>query len=402
MKPALCMKLAPWLGGVLRSASLLGASTSLAWGAAVAVPPGPDNQVVDVLPQVTTARPVLRTTLPLVTKDTRPEPAQAAQLARAAIETARRTGDARYWGRAQTALGSWWDHAQAPTELMVLQATVQQGQHAFDAAQARLRQALQVAPENPQAWLTLATLLRLEGRYREAGEACERVIRAGAALYGQACLTEVRSLQGTDVATAWPALLAQASQPQSQPNTQAWLLSLWGEHLERQGRPNDARQRYQQSLALQADLYTALAQADLLLRQRQPREALSTLATSPETDAVLLRRAHAQRLLNQPGWQNLLGDVQARRQALERRGEDLTPHARELALAALWLQDDPALAQRWATRNLTLQQEPIDWWLALESARRAGDRPAFTRWRAQVDQIGLTDARLPKEWTDAR
>jgi tetratricopeptide (TPR) repeat protein len=266
------MKLAPWL-----TAALLGASTSFAWGAATAVPPGPDNQVVDVLPQVTTLRPVLRTTLPLVTKSTLPEPAQAAQLARAAIETARRTGDARYWGRAQAALGSWWDHPQAPAELMVLQATVQQGQHAFDAAQARLRQALQAAPENPQAWLTLATLLRLEGRYREAGEACERVIGAGAALYGQACLTEVRSLQGTDVDTAWPALLAQAPQPAAQ----AWLLSLWGEHLERQGRPNDALTRYQQSLALQADLYTALAQADLLLRQRNPREALSPWPPRP-------------------------------------------------------------------------------------------------------------------------
>ena len=108
---------------------------------------------------------------------------------------------------------------------------------------------------------------------------------------------------------------------------------------------------------------------------------------------VLLRRAQAQRLLNQPDWQNLLSDVQARQQALERRGENLTPHAREVALAALWLQDDPALAHRWATRNLTLQQEQIDWWLALESAQRAGDRPAFARWRAQVDQIDLTDAR---------
>lgn len=387
------LKLAPRL-----TVALLCASTSLAWGAATAVPPGPDNQVVDVLPQVTTLRPALRTTVPLSAKNALPEPAQASQLARADIETARRTGDARYWGRAQTALGGWWDHPQAPPELMVLQATVQQGQHVFNAAQARLRQALQAAPDNPQAWLTLATLLRLEGRYREAGDACERVVSAGASLYGQACLTEVRSLQGADVGSAWPALLAQAAQP----GVQAWLLSLWGEHLERQGRATDAGKRYQQSLTLQPDLYTALAQADLLLRQRRAREALTTLEASPDTDAVLLRRAHAQRLLNQPEWQNLLSDVQARQQALKRRGEDLTPHAREVALAALWLQDDPALAQRWAERNLTLQQEPIDWWLALESAQRAGDRPAFTRWRAQIDKIGLTDARLHKAWTDAR
>lgn len=389
------MRLVPWL-----TAALFSAATSLAWGAATVVPPGPDSQVVDVLPQVTILRPAPRTTALTTGKAMPPEPTQASQLARADIDTARRTGDARYWGRAQTALGGWWDDPQAPADLMVLQATVQQGQHAFGAAQARLRQALQAAPDNPQAWLTLATLLRLEGRYPDALAACERVLGtgAGAALYGRACLTEVKSLQGAEVGEAWPTLLAQATQPA----VQAWLLSLWGEHLERQGQPMEALQRYQQSLALQPDLYTALAQADLLLRQRRPSEALSTLAASPDTDAVLLRRAHAQRLLNQPTWQNLLGDVQARQQALQRRGEDLTPHAREVALAALWLQDDAALAQRWAERNLTLQQESIDYWLALESARRTGDRAAFTRWRKQIDQIGLTDARLPKAWTDAR
>ena len=387
------MKLVPLL-----TAALLGSLTSLAWGAATAVPPGPDTQVVEVLPQITTRRPAPRTTVLATAKDTLPEPAQASQLAREAIDTARRTGDARYWGRAQTALGGWWEHPQAPPELMVLQATVQQGQHAFGAAQVRLRQALQAAPDNPQAWLTLATLLRLEGHYPEALMACEGVVGAGAALYGRGCLTEVKSLQGADVDDAWSALVAQANQP----DAQAWLLSLWGEHLERQGQPNEALKRYQQSLALQPDLYTALAQADLLLRQRRAGEALSALQASPDTDAVLLRRAHAQRLLNQPAWQNLLSDIQARQQALERRREDLRPHAREVALAALWLQDDPALAQRWAERNLTLQQEPIDYWVALESARRAGDRPAFARWRAQIEKIGLTDARLPKEWTDAR
>ena len=115
--------------------SLLGAS-SLAWGAATAVPPGPDTQVVEVLPQVTTLRPAPRATTPNTVP--LPDPVQAAQQARAAITTARHTGDARYWGRAQTALASWWDHPQAPPDLMVLQATVQQGQHRFAPAQARL------------------------------------------------------------------------------------------------------------------------------------------------------------------------------------------------------------------------------------------------------------------------
>ncbi len=84
------LKLVPWL-----TAALLGAATSLAWGAATAVPPGPDTHVGDVLPQVTTTRPAPRTPALAATKNTPPESAQASQLAREAIGTARRTGNAR-------------------------------------------------------------------------------------------------------------------------------------------------------------------------------------------------------------------------------------------------------------------------------------------------------------------
>jgi hypothetical protein len=374
--------------------SLLGAS-SLAWGAATAVPPGPDAQVVEVLPQVTTPRPALRATSP----DTAPlpEPAQAAQRARAAITTARHTGDARYWGRAQTALGHWWDHPQAAPELMVLQATVQQGQHRFAPAQARLRQALKADPHNAQAWLTLATLLKLDGRYPEALAACDSVARSGAGLYAQACAIELRSLQGSELADAWRSLAAQAQDP----DTASWLHSLWGEHLERRGQDAEALLRYRQSLAERGDLYTALVLADLQLRRRRPADALAALRASPDTDAVLLRRAHAQRLLKRPEWKPLLGELLGRQQALQRRGETLDAHAREVGLTALWLQDDPALAWRWAQRNLALQQEPIDWWLALTSARQAGERAAFDRLVKRVRALALSDARLPLEWSHA-
>lgn len=369
-------------------------ATSVSWGAVTPVPPGPDSQVVDVLPQVTTSRPAQRTT----SLQAPPEPALAARLTRDAIDTARRTGDARYWGRAQTALGSWWDNAKAPPDLMVLQATVLQGQHVFAAAQARLRQALAIDPRNAQAWLTLATLLKLEGRYADALTACSSVTTSGAALYGQVCHTEIRSLQGASTAAEWRALLAQAPDAA----TSAWLLSLWGEHLERQGQPKGAMLRYQQSQALQPDLYTALVEADLHLREGQAQHALDALAPSPDTDAVLIRRAYAQRLLKQPAWKMLLTTLRDRQQELVRRGDTLNAHAREYGLMALWLQDDPAQAQQWAQRNLTLQKEPVDWWLAFASARAADDRSRFEQWRKQRDAIGLKDARLPKEWTNGR
>lgn len=371
-------------------------AASVAWGAASAVPPGPDHQVVEVLPQVTTVRPALRAvSTPLATPQA---PEQAARLAREAIDTARRTGDARYWGRAQTALDPWWDRPGAPPDLMVLQATVLQGQHRFAEAQARLLQALQAAPSHAQAWLTLASLYKLDGRYARAQDACEKVSAAGAALYGRICVTELRSLQGAPVGTAWESLQAQVRA--EHPALEPWLLSLWGEHLERQGQAEPALQRYRQSLALAADPYTALAQADLLLRLGRSPEALSVLRAAPDTDAVLLRRARAQRMANQPEWKVLRAELLDRQRGQERRGERPDAHAREYALTALWLLDDVAQAQRWAQRNLTLQKESVDWRLALDVARQAGDRKAFSQLRAQLEGSGLIDKSLPKEWTD--
>ncbi len=373
-------------------------TASVAWGAASAVPQGPDHQVVEVLPQVTTTRLGWRNSG--TAGAAQPTPELAAQRARLAIETARRTGDARYWDRAQTALAPWWNQPLAPVDLVVLEATVLQGQHRFAAARERLRQVVRRAPDHAQAWLTLASLHKLDGHYAEALAACERVVSAGAALYGRICATEVRSLRGDSLGTTWDALQVQARR--ENPATEPWILSLWGEHLERQGQPVLALQRYRQSMALAYDVYTALAQADLQLRLGRAGDALATLRDAPDTDAVLLRRALAQRRLQQASWESLRDELLRRQQAQERRGEPADAHAREYGLAALWLMDDPAQAWRWAQRNLALQKEPIDWMLALDSARQAGDQRGLADLRTQLAQLGLVDRRLLAEVSDAR
>ena len=42
----------------------------------------------------------------------------------------------------------------------------------------------------PQAWLTLATVRRVQGRYADSDLACQQVATNGAALHAQACLAE--------------------------------------------------------------------------------------------------------------------------------------------------------------------------------------------------------------------
>ena len=349
--------------------------------------PSRDDEVLEVLPAVTRSRPARATAAPLVLS-----PAAAALRARQDIAVARQTGDTRYWGRAQAVLAPWWDRPDAPVELAVLQATVQQGRHEFDASRKVLTAALARAPGHAQGWLNLAALERLSGRYTETLAACEAVARAGQGLYAAACWLETWSLQGQHALAAQglQALIAQTTDT----GQRSWLLSLLAESQERSGQGRAAADSYARSLALAPDLYTAIAYSDLLLRTGKTSQALQALAALPETDAVLLRRAAAWRRLGEPRWTAGRAVLKERAAELQRRGDDPALHGRELALTALWLDDDAPRALELARRNLLLQREPLDWWVALQSARQAGDAAASAEIAHAIREAGLHDMRL--------
>ena len=69
-------------------------------------------------------------------------------------------------------------------------------------------------------------------------------------------------------------------------------------------------------------------------------------------------------------------------------------HGRELALAALWLDEDGPQALALARGNLRLQREPLDWWVALQSAKLAKDSAALAELEKEIRATGLRDARL--------
>ena len=172
--------------------------------------PVADDEVLEILPSATRQRTPLSPTVAKIT-DLKVAGAEA----REAIALARQTGDTRYWGRAQAMLLPWWDRPDAPMDMAVLQATVQQGRHEFEAARKTLIAGLARAPANAQAWLTLASLERLTARYADALVACDAVGRAGSALYAKACQLETQSLQGahTGAIQGLNALLMQARSP---------------------------------------------------------------------------------------------------------------------------------------------------------------------------------------------
>jgi tetratricopeptide (TPR) repeat protein len=353
--------------------------------AATPLQPQRDDEVIEVLPLITRNRPAVSASA----KPGRPDALAAALAARKDIAQARQTGDTRYWGRAQSTLSAWWDRSDAPVDIAVLQATVQQGRHEFAASRQVLAAALARAPGHAQGWLNLAALERLSGSYAQALQACAKV---GQALYAQACKLETQSLQGEhqSATQGLQALMKQATDDAQR----AWLSSLLAEGYERAGDDALAAKAYQQSLSLEADLYTAIAYSDLLLRIGRAEDALAALSTLPETDAVLLRRAAAWKRLSDERWRTTLATLSERTAELKRRGDDPTLHGRELALTALWLEDNPRVALAAARQNLVLQREPIDWWVALQSAKQSKDDGAVFELQSALRQTGLQDARL--------
>jgi tetratricopeptide (TPR) repeat protein len=352
----------------------------VAHAAGLDITPTSNGQVIEVL-------------LPRI-RSSAATPEAAAIAAKQAITLAREKADSRYLGRAQATLQKWWDAPTAPVELAVLQATVHQGRHEFSAARRVLDAALKRDPSHAQGWLTLATIERVAGNYPAALAACQSVQQAGAELYARACELETLSLQGQHVAARGGLELLRRQT--SSPSVQGWLLSLSAENDERAGLDMQAVKAYRTSLALAPDTYTAIAASDALVRNGRIEDALKILAQQPDSDAVLLRKAYALKLQNNPAWQTLTVQIQQRLNALDQRGDDPASHARERALLHVWLTGDGQRALQSAQLNLTLQKEPFDWWLAIKSAQLAGDNTQAEALKRTASATGLRDVRLAK------
>src|SRR3984885_15343432 len=252
----------------------------------------------------------------------------AIPLAQFYIQQSRLSGDLRYLGYAEAVLAPWVKQTPPVPDVLVLQATLQQSRHEFAAALATLDRALAVRPNDPQALLVRATVLRVIGRYSEAAAACERIPGLGDHRLGTLCVEGLRALSG-HLEQAYSALLQISSQGWL--NTEkSWLYSELGEMAVRLGRDADAQRWFEQDLRLvPTDVYVRAAYADLLLRQRRPGDALALLQGQESFEPLLLRIAIAQRRLRDPRQAQSIARLQAAFAAEEQRGEPV--HRREQA-----------------------------------------------------------------------
>ncbi len=255
--------------------------------------PTRDDQVIDVLPAISGSRVEQRRLRSQLAQQPH-DPALALAVARRYLDQAHALGDPRFAGLAMAAIEGWTDEATMPDDVLMMRATLQQYLHQFDTAVASL-QTLLARPggqPRPQAWLTLATVRRVQGRYADSDAACRQVALAGAALHANACVAENAALRGNvDRARAvFTGLLEQGRNP---PATQAWLTTRLAELEQRAGSASAAEAAYQAALRLDPDPYTTLAYADFLIEQKRPAQALAELKGQTRGDPVLPRLAIA-------------------------------------------------------------------------------------------------------------
>lgn len=315
----------------------------------------------------------------------------AIPLAQFYIEQSRLSGDLRFLGYAEAVLAPWVKQTPPNPSALVLQATLQQSRHEFAASLATLDHALAVRPEDPQALLIRATVLRVLGRYPEAGAACEQFSRLVEPRLAALCVQSLRGLNG-HLDSAYTSLTQVSTQGWLN-SEKSWLYSELGEMAVRLGRDAEAERWFQQDLRLApADFYVRAAYADLMLQQARPAEALALLAGQESFEPLLLRIAIAQKQLRDPGLAQSSARLRAAFAAELQRGEAV--HRREQARFLLEVQDQPGLSLAAALENWSVQHEPDDVLVLMRAARAAGNPGAAAAALNFVRSQGQSDVRI--------
>jgi tetratricopeptide (TPR) repeat protein len=374
----------PSVGGRLLYALLLVAAfMSDAWCAPYI--PGSDTQVLALLPagarhSSVASRELTRTRLDI-----------ALPLTQFYISRARATGDLRFLGYAEAILAPWLSRPQVPAQMMVLHATILQSRHLFNASLTELDRALAKTPNDAQAWLTRATVLRVLGRYTEANDSCQHLAASADPGITTLCVQSLRGLTG-QLPNAY-AVITALPQQALPPEARAWRYSELGEMAERLGDDPAAERWLREGLALAPnDFYMRAACADVLLREGRAAETLQLLAGYESMEPMLLRIAIAHRMLHDASGAAALALLSSAFTVEQQRGDAV--HRREQARFLLDVSWQPTAALTAAQENWQVQREPDDLLILLRAAQAAQVPKAAQPARDFINQKRLQDARL--------
>jgi tetratricopeptide (TPR) repeat protein len=315
----------------------------------------------------------------------------ALPLAQLYIKQARNSGDLRFLGYAEAVLEPWVGPAATSADALVLHATVLQSRHDFTSALAALERARALRPDDAQAWLTTAAVLRVRGEYDQSSSACDHTAIHADPIVVELCKQSIRGLMG-DLPGAYAAI-RQIDSRAMPPEERTWRASELGEMAVRLGRDAEAEHWFQNGLrSSPGDFYIRAAYADLLLRNNRARETLILLQGRQTLEPLLLRIAIAQKMLRDPGLEQSSRRLAAAFAAEAQRGDGV--HRREQALYLLDVQNDPPGALAAAQENWKVQRETDDAIVLMRAARAAGSSRAADPARAFVKEHAVQDVRI--------
>jgi hypothetical protein len=363
----------------------------LACGAAVpgvghAAPHAPqsDQTVLETLPASAVRRP----------QSTSPgDLASAAAQAAADIETARTSGDPRYLGYAQAALGPWWQSQRVPVLVALLRAQIRQHNHAFAAALEDLDFVIMTNPRNAQARLMRSAIHQVQGNYDAAAADCRNIALLVPALTAADCLSRIASHRG-QARAAYTRLKALREHNSDADPRQLHEVDLTlADIAARLGDGKAARAHYAAAFQAQSvDAYTLAAFADYLLDERQFRDVLDLAQFYPAFQDLSLRAALAARAMNSRDSRALADRVRAQYAAYQQRG-DFAP-TRDYARYLLDIESDAPAALQAALINWRTQRETGDARIVLRAALAANRPQDAADVVAFIERNALEDPQL--------
>lgn len=289
-------------------------------------------------------------------------PEQTSQL----LERAYLQGDPRALGQAQAQLDQTTDQS---IETLMLRARALQSDHQFSQAKAVLQQILSKDISNPDALLTLSSLLVVQGQFDEAMSYCKKLTDPSLRVYQLACAAQIQSMTGqlNEAKQTLSGLAVLA--PGLDASTARWIYLMQADAAMRS---KDFPLATQVFKVMDAQTVPALmARADWLLKYGEYERARQLLQGHTDKDALLLRLITAQIKLNDPEAQQNLALMKERLEVWQIREENA--HMREQATYAV-LSNQIDVALQLAQENWQQQRETADILIYATAAIKAGSQ----------------------------
>jgi cytochrome c-type biogenesis protein CcmH/NrfG len=319
---------------------------------------------------------------------------KAVALARAYVDYGRSTGDARYLGRAMAVIQPHMQAAQQPpVSVLLVHATILQSMHFFQDSRDELARILQRAPDNVQAWLTMATVAMVQGDEDLANRACVRLANLSGDFMGIVCTASLRSVTGHGEQAYVLLKMVEDPGPKAPPAIRAWLEGLLADVAARLGRADQADAHFRQALQwAPGDNFLLAEYGEFLLDQGRPREAMARVSGDQQSDTSLLVLVAAETALALPQAAADVAEMDARFRSMAQRGDHV--FLREQSAYLLHIKRDPHAALAIAKQNWQVQRAPKDVRVFLEAALAAHDPAAAAPVLAFITRTQLSDVTI--------